>query len=282
MSKRNTIKKSSLAPTVLISGGAGFIGSYLTEAFLQKGARVVVTDNLQGLESNRVARFVHNSKFALFDVGATGALPPEIESIDYIIHIGDLEKYFVDRDALTLDTLLVNSQSIKSLLDLSVKSNAKFLLLSTIDIYEELDPARVSASYFGYTSTETDMFKTTDARKFAEAIVWEHARRFGTNVRIVRLPFLYGPKMSLDACGALGEMLRDLIHRKDITIYGDEIRKEHYLYIEDAVLGIVKALFNPSTSVSTYSLVGEDSHEVLTTAFLLRNLTDRKTEIEFR
>ena len=282
MSKKNVIKKSSLAPTVLISGGAGFIGYYLTEAFLEKGARVVVVDNISNLETNRVARFVRNPKFALFDVGSTGVLPPEIESVDYIIHVGDLEKYFVDKDALTLDTLLVNSQSIKALLDLSTKSSSKFLLLSTIDIHEDVDPTKVSSDYFGHTVINGEEFKNSDARKFAEAVVWEHSRRFGTNARIVRLPYLYGPKMSLDACGALGEMLRDLIHRKDITIYGDENRKEHYLYVDDAILGIVKSLFNPNTKGNTYSLVGEDSHKALTTAFLLRNLADRRTEIEFK
>ena len=282
MIKKNVIKKSPLAPTVLISGGAGFIGYYLTEAFLEKGARVVITDSTISLENNRVAKFVNNSKFALFDVGPTGLLPPEIESVDYIIHIGDLENYFVDKDALNLDTLLVNSQSIKSLLDLSVKSSAKFLLLSTINVFEDQDPLKVTSNNFGITEVDNSAFKTTDARKFAEAIVWEHARRFGTNVRVVRLPYLYGPKMSLDSCGSLGEMLRDLIHRKDITLFGDENRKEHYLYIDDAISGMVKSLFNPNTKGNTYSLVGEDSHKVLTTAFLLRNLADRRTEVEFK
>lgn len=282
MSKKNVIKKSPLAPTVLISGGAGFIGYYLVEAFLEKGARVVVVDNIENLETNRVARFVKNSKFALFNVPTLSALPAEIESVDYIIHVGDLEKYMVDRDALSLDTLLVNSQSIKALLDLSFKSNAKFLLLSTIDVYEGGNFPKIDVNYFGHTDVSEDTFKNADARKFAEAIVWEHSRKMGTNVRVVRLPFVYGPKMSLESCGALGSMLRDLIHRRDLTIYGDENRKEHYIYIDDVVSGIVKSLFSPNTSGNTYSLIGEDSHKVLTTAFLLRTMSDRRTEIEFK
>jgi len=282
MLKKNVIKKSALAPTVLISGGAGFIGYYLTEAFLEKGARVVVADVIQNLENNRVAKFTKNPKFALFELSPTGILPPEIESVDYIIHVGDLERYFVDRAVLNLDTLLVNSQGTKALLDLAVSSSAKFLLLSTIDVFEDSDPLKATSTTFGYTIMDTSSFKTTEARKFAEAVVWEHSRRFGTNVRVVRLPYIYGPKMNLDSCGALGEMLRDLIHRKDITLFGDENRKEHYLYIKDAIAGIVKSLFNPITKGNTYSLVGEDSHKVLTTAFLLRNLADRRTEIEFK
>jgi len=282
MSKKNVIKKSPLAPTVLLSGGSGFIGYYLVEAFLEKGARVVVVDNIENLETNRVARFVKNPKFALFNVGSSNSIPEEVESVDYVIHIGDLEKYMVDRDALSLDTLLVNSQSIKSLLDLSSKSNAKFLLLSTIDVSESGSNTKVDVNYFGNTSLSEDAFKNADARKFAEAVVWEHSRKVGTNVRVVRIPFVYGPKMNLDSCGALGSMLRDLIHRRDLTIYGDENRKEHYIYIDDVVSGVIKALFSPNTQGNTYSLVGEDSHKVLTTAFLLRTLSDRRTEIEFK
>lgn len=282
MSKKNVIKKSPLAPTVLISGGAGFIGYYLVEAFLEKGARVVVLDSISDLETNRVARFVKNPKFALFNSSNLTILPEEIESVDYVIHIGDLEKYMADRDAVSLDTLLVNSQSIKSLLDLSYKSNAKFLLLSTIDVYENTNSPKVNVDYFGHTVVAEDSFKNADARKFAEAVVWEHSRKMGTNVRVVRIPYVYGPKMNLDSCGALGIMLRDVIHRCDLTIYGDETRKEYYLYIEDAISGIVKALFSPNTDGNTYSLIGEDSHKVLTTAFLLRTLADRRTELEFK
>ena len=158
MPKKSVIKKSSLAPTVLISGGSGFIGYYLTETFLEKGARVVILDENITSQNKRISKFVNNDKFALFEISPNGVLPTEIESVDYIIHIGDLEKYFVDKDDLDLDTLLINSQNIKSLLDLSAKSNAKFLLVSTINVYEDADPLKLSTSYINDNIVNSNIF----------------------------------------------------------------------------------------------------------------------------
>jgi nucleoside-diphosphate-sugar epimerase len=281
MSAKKSIKKSALAPTVLIAGGAGFIGSKLAEALLKKGSRVVVVDNFSTGKRNHVKHLLPESKFALYDVDINEGLPQEIESVDYIFHLAGLEEYLFSRKTLNFNSLLTNSVGTKTLLDLAEKSSAKFLLVSTVDVYEGVASDSGLDNYFGHTSVEENKFRVTESKRFAEAMVWEHYKKFETNVRIVRLPEVYGPGMDLEATGFLGPLLDDLLHHRDLKVYGDERRQEYYLHINDAVSGLVKAMFKEGTRGEIYSLVGEEPVKLLKIAFMLRSLADRRTEIGF-
>lgn len=282
MSAKKVIKKNALAPTVLIAGGAGFIGSYLTKSLLEKGARVIVLDKLTTPNKKKyIGNLLKHPQYALFDCDINISLPEEVESVDYIFNLWGLEEYFYDKNDLDIDTLLTTSHGTKNLLDLAYKSDAKFLLASTIDVCGEASPNDID-TYLGLSKTEEKTYTAVSARKFAEVLVLEHQKKFRTDVRIVRLPEVYGPSMNLDMDGFLGPLLHDLVSDRDLSVYGDEDRKEYYIYITDAINGIIRALFNPKTSGKIYSLVGEDSHKLLTTAFLLRSLADKRVEIKFK
>ncbi len=280
MPKQAKIKKSALTPTVLIAGGAGFIGSYLSEKLLEKGARVVVLDNFDNGKTNFVEHLLGNDKFALFDVDINGGLPPEIESVDYIFHLASLETHLDDQVA-DLNTLLTNAIGTKNLLELAKKSEAKFLLGSSADIYKgQISPLDL-ARYFGETKEEEKAYELAEAKRFAEALVWEYYKNFDLDARIVRLPEVYGPKMDLEATGTLGRLLDELIKGNNLTIYGDGIEKEYYLYVEDAIAGLVKALFNANTKGKIYTLTENEPRTIIEIAFLLRNLASKEIDIKY-
>jgi len=282
MQKNVVIKKSALTPTALIAGGAGFIGSYLAETLLAKGCRVVVLDNFESGKEIKVSHLLKNPKFALFEVDVNFTVPKKIESVDYIFHLAGLEDYLFSKESLNLDALLTGSLGVKNLLDLAVKSDAKFLLVSTTDVIQTGAPRLDIKEYFGHTEVGEKKYSFTDAKRFSEALLWEHYRKFSTDVRIARVPEVYGPKMSLEAGGFLGYLLRDLAYKRDLTIYGPESQKQYYLYITDAISGLVKALFTDGTKGKTYSLVGERPYSVLETAFLIKKLADRRIEVKVK
>lgn len=281
MKKPLTIKKNSSIPTVLISGGAGFVGSHLAESMLEKKARVIVLDNFKTGKDSFVSHLVTNPNFALYDCDINLGLPKDIESVDYIFHLAGLEEYLYSKDFLDLDALLTNSIGTKNLLDLAKASDAKFLLTSTIDVYQGRLSQLTLNNYFGFTQLEDNKYSLTEAKRFAEAIVWEYFKKYSIDVRIVRLPEIFGPRMSLEASGFMGSLMRNLVEHKDLTIKGEGNAKDYYLYITDAIAGIIKAQFNDATKGNIYSLVETAPVSALELAYIFKGLAEGAVEINF-
>lgn len=282
MAQKKIIKKSALTPTVLIAGGAGFIGSNLAETLLLQNARVVVLDNFSTGKDVYVSSLLNNPKFALFNTDINKGLPEEIESVDYIFHLAGVETYLSGHDEVSLNSLLTNSLGTKNLLDLANKSNAKFLLVSSTNIYQGMMSSLNLDRYFGSTKQEERKYSLAEAKRYAEALVGEYYKRYRTDVRIARIPEVYGPRMDLSSGGPLSAFLKDLLEDKDLTLYGEGTEKEYYVYITDAVSGIVKALFKEHTEGKIYSLVGEEPFTTLELAYLLKSVAHREININFK
>lgn len=283
MANKKTIKKSALAPTVLIAGGAGFVGSHLAEAFLLRDARVIVVDDLSHAGKDiYVNSLLENPKFALFNSNINQEIPKEIESVDYIIHLAGFETYLYSQHSFNLDSLLTNALGTKNLLDLAHRSGAKFLLASSINVYQGLISPSNLDFYFGKTQEEENKYSLTEAKRFAEALVWEYYKKNQTDVRIARLPEVYGPRMSLASSGNLGRLMKALIDGKPLTVFGEGTEKEHYLYISDAVSGLVKALFAEGSEGKIYTLVDKEPYAVLETTFLLKSMANGTIDVEFK
>lgn len=282
MPKKQVIKKNALVPTVLISGGAGFIGSHLAEFLLDKKARVIVIDNFKTGKEIHVSHLVSNKDFALFDVDINKGIPEDIESVDYIFHLAGLEEYLLSKEYVTLDSLLTNSLGTKNLLDLAEKSDAKFLLASTIDVYQGRISQLYLDKYFGRSGSEENKFSLIEAKRFAEAIVWEYFNSRNIDARIVRLPEVYGPRMNLESSGSLGGLMQDVIDGNPLTVYGEGTEKEYYLHVFDVVSGLSKALFNKNTKGNIYSLVPSEPLTVLEIAYFVKSLADGELAVEFK
>ncbi len=282
MVKNQSIKKNSMVPTILVSGGAGFIGSHLVEALLENGARVLVIDNFNTGKEVHVKHFLSNPNFALYNLDINDGLPSEIESVDYVFHMAGIEDYMYSSEGPTLDSLLTNSLGTKNLLDLVKKSDAKFVLISTIDVYQGRMSQDELAKYFGLSKPEENKFSLIEAKRFAEAFVWEYYKKYDIDARIVRLPEVYGPRMSLDSSGCLGVYIKSLVENKDIEVYNDGVSKEFYLYITDAISGILRAMFNTGTKGNIYSLVADGPITELELAYLLRSVADGSLQIVFK
>jgi nucleoside-diphosphate-sugar epimerase len=280
--QKKVIKKSVKSPLALVAGGAGFIGSYLVGALLEKKARVIVLDNYETGNEDYIKDYLGNPNFALYNVDINQGIPPEIESVDYIFHLAGVEEYVYSKDYINLDSLLTNSYGTKNLLDLAQKSQAKFVLASSIDVYQGRMSQLDLDEYFGTTQEADIKYSLVEAKRYAEALVWEYYKRHGLDARIVRLPEVYGPKMSLDASGVLGVFMKDLLEGRNLTIYGDGYEKEYYLYISDAVSGLLRAFFLENTSGKIYSLVGGESSSTLEVAFMLKGLAEGNLSIQFR
>ncbi len=282
MAESNIIKKSALSPTVLIVGGAGFIGSHLSEALLKKDARVVVVDNFSTGKDIFVHNLLDNPKFALFNVDINHGMPKEIQSVDYIFQLASLESYLFDKEDLTLESLLTNALGIKNVLDFTKSCDAKLLLASTIDIYKGMISPLSLDQYFGQTPEEEKKYSLTEAKRYAEALVWEYYKRHHVDVRIARFPEVFGPRMNLESSGSLGLLIKSLVENNDLVVHGDGVERESYVYVADAVSGLIKALFSEGSKGKIYTFVGENSHTVLETTYLVKSLANAEVRVVFK
>lgn len=276
------IKKSALAPTVLVAGGAGFIGSHLVEALLLRDVKVVVLDNFSTGKKAYLNSVLENPKFVLIEADINDGIPQSIESVDYIFHLAGLESYIYREDVMTLDSLLTSAVGTKNLLDLAKRSMSKFLLASSFDVYEGMVSSIDLGHYFGHTDNEEKKYSHSEAKRFAEALVWEYYKKNKINSRIVRLPEVYGPRMDFSSGSELGRLLKLLLDHNDLTIFGDGLEKNYYLFIADAISGLVKALFAEESDGKIYSLYQSDPITTLELTYLVKGLSDSQTHVTFK
>jgi len=276
------IRKSSSLPTALIAGGAGFLGSHLAEKLLQNKCRVVVVDNLSTGRRSFIQPLIPHPRFLFFDVDIRKDLPREIESVDYIFHLAALEVHLSGRREISLESLLTNAWGTRNLLRLAKKSQAKFLLASSIDVYRGVLSSESFENYFGATPEEERKFIHAEAKRFAEALTWEAFEKDGLDARIVRLGEVYGPRMDFSSAGTLGRLLQELLGKRELIVYGEGLEKEYYTHVNDVVRGIIKAAFLENTAGKIFPITTLEPVTPLELVYLLREISGEDLRVVFK
>jgi len=275
-------KKSSSLPTILIAGGAGFLGSHLAQKLLETSCRVVVIDNLTTGRRSFIQHLTSHPRFTFIDANINERLPKEIESVNYIFHLAALEVYLSGRKEISLDSLLTNALGTRNLLNLAKKSNAKFLLASSIDVYRGLLSSQDLENYFGTNPEEERRFTHAEAKRFAEALTWEAFEIDKLDVRIVRLGEVYGPGMDFKSSGTLGRLLGELLAGQDLAVYGEGLEKEYYTHVDDVGSGIIKAAFGKDTNGKIYPLTNLEPTTPLELVYLLKEIVGKDLRVVFK
>ena len=266
MISAKTIKKTALVPTVLITHGGSFLAGRLAETLLLKNCRVVVLSNFSQHKDAYLHGLLKSPKFALFDCDINQELPDSIESVDYIFHLGNYDTFVNAKDALDLESLLSVGVGTKNLLDLAKRSQAKFALVRPL----------VSQ----IKSKDGNTLNADEAQKYSRTLVNEYKNRWGLDARLVNLGQVYGPGMDLLQSGELGVFIQSVVDSKPLQIVGDGVRKEFYLYVSDAVNGLVKSLFSQSDA-QTFTLAQEKPNTALEVAYISKSLADGKADLQF-
>jgi dTDP-glucose 4,6-dehydratase len=225
---------------VVITGGAGFLGSHLSDRFLSEGAEVIVVDNLITGNLENIEHLRSNPRFSFIRHDISNHL--EIDGpIDIILHFASPASP-VDYLRHPIPTLKVGSLGTHNCLGLAKAKKSRFLLASTSEVYGDPERHPQREDYWGNVNPIGPRGVYDEAKRFAEAMVMAYHRFHDVNTRIIRVFNTYGERMRLDDGRVLPNLMGQALRGEPLTIYGDGSQTRSFCYCSDLVEGIRRLL----------------------------------------
>jgi dTDP-glucose 4,6-dehydratase len=262
---------------ILITGGAGFIGSHLCDRFLADGHDVIAMDNLS---TGSVANIVHlagNERFQFIKHNVTNYIYIA-GPLDAVLHLASLPSP-VDYLNLPIQTLKVGALGTHNTLGLAKEKGARFLLASTSEVYGDPLVHPQPEDYWGNVNPVGPRGVYDESKRFAEALTMAYHRYHDVDTRIVRIFNTYGPRMRMDDGRVVPNFICQAIRGEPLTVYDTGDRTRSFCYVDDLVEGIVRLLHSNETM--PLNLGNPNEMSVLDFAHQVVQLAGSPSEIKF-
>jgi dTDP-glucose 4,6-dehydratase len=229
-------------PRVLITGGAGFLGSHLSDRFLAEGFKVLCMDNLITGDLRNIEHLFKNPDFEYFehDISNFVFVPGELR---YILHFASPASP-IDYLKIPIQTLKVGSLGTHNLLGLARAKKARILVASTSEVYGDPLVHPQNEDYYGNVNPIGPRGVYDEAKRFQEALTMAYYTYHGVDTRIVRIFNTYGPRMRLNDGRVLPAFIGQALRGEDLTIFGDGSQTRSFCYVDDQVEGIFRLLMS--------------------------------------
>ena len=262
---------------VLITGGAGFLGSHLSDRFLAEGHTVIAMDNLITGSVKNIEHLAGQERFSFIKHDVT----------DYIYVAGPLDAVLhfaspaspIDYLQLPIQTLKVGALGTHKALGLAKAKNAKFFLASTSEVYGDPAIHPQPESYPGNVDPIGPRGVYDEAKRFAEAMTMAYHRYHGVDTRIIRIFNTFGPRMRLRDGRIVPTFVPQAILRQPLTVYGDGSQTRSFCYVSDLVEGIYRLLL--SNEHEPVNIGNPHELTVLEFAKLINKITENPTGVVF-
>ncbi len=263
---------------ILVTGGAGFIGSHLCDRLLADGHELIGVDNfITGTLAN-LTHLQGHQKFRLIQHNISQLL--EFPGpLDYVLHFAspasppDYLKY-------PIPTLKVGSLGTLNALGIAKAKHAKFLLASTSEVYGDPQVHPQPEQYWGHVNPVGPRGVYDEAKRFAEAVTMAYHREHDVNTRIVRIFNTYGARMRMDDGRAIPSLMTQALRHEPLTVFGDGSQTRSFCYIDDLVDGIVRLM--QADYADPMNLGNPEEYTILELAKRIREVTRSTSEIVFR
>lgn len=267
--------------TVLITGGAGFVGSWLCDTLIELNARVICIDNLSsGLKEN-IDHLLgkENFLFATHDVSD----PIRIERrVDYVMHLASRASP-LEFERYPLEILKANTLGLMNALEIALRDNARLLFTSTSEIYGEATIFPTPETYHGYVNPLGIRGCYDEAKRAGEALCMAYLRQHDLDVRIARIFNTYGPRMRADGVygRAVSRFMSQALNNEPITIFGDGTQTRSFCYITDLVEGLLRYLTADGLKGEVINIGNPQEYSVLDLVNQIITMTDSDSRIEY-
>lgn len=263
---------------ILVTGGAGFIGSYLCGRFLAEGHEVICVDNLVTGNADNIAYLFADARFSFIPQDMTASMYVK-GRLDAILHFASPASP-TDYLELPIQTLKVGSLGTHKALGLAKEKGARLLLASTSEVYGDSLVHPQKEDYWGNVNPVGPRGVYDEAKRFAEALVMAYHRSHGLETRIGRIFNTYGPRMRLRDGRVVPNFISQALRGEDLTVYGDGRQTRSFCFVTDLIEGLCRLLWSDYTG--PVNLGNPHEMSVLDFARLIIGLTGSRSQIAFR
>jgi UDP-glucuronate decarboxylase len=269
--------------TFLVTGGAGFLGSWLCDVLVASGARIICVDNLSsGAKSN----ISHLRKYQIQFVKKNVCDLRVDDKVDYVVHMACIaspplyQKYLIE----TLDT---STFGTKNVLEIARKNDVEGILFSsTSETYGDAEVVPTPESYWGNVNPIGPRSVYDEGKRVAEAYCMAYYRKYNLPIRIARIFNTYGPRLDVSSTSQYGRVnikfITQALNGEPITVYGDGSQTRSFCYVTDLIEGLLILLLKPDINGEVVNLGNDKEISILNLARLIIELTSSRSEITFQ
>lgn len=267
---------------ILITGGAGFLGSHLVDRLIEQDEEVIVFDNLLTGRADNIAHHFGNRRFHFVKQDVTEYLFVA-GHLDAVVHLASPASP-IDYLQLPIQTLKVGSLGTHKALGLAKEKGARFLLASTSEVYGDPQIHPQPEEYWGHVNPVGPRGVYDEAKRFAEAITMAYHRTHGLDTRIARIFNTYGGRMRPNDGRVVSNFINQAIRGEPLTVYGEGEQTRSFCYVSDLIDGLVRLLMHqPTDEIHLPVNIGNPGEfTVLDLAYKVQSLTKSNSRIEHK
>ncbi len=269
--------KVRTARRAVVTGGAGFVGSWLCERLLDMGLDVVCVDNFVTGSRDNIAELLRRSGFSVLEQDVSAGLPVA-GPVDWVLHLA-CPASPVDYLRLPIETMMVGSQGTKHALELAEMHGARFLLASTSEVYGDPAEHPQRETYWGNVNPIGPRSVYDESKRFAEALTMAYRNERGVDTGIVRIFNTFGPRMRVDDGRAIPAFMSQALAGAPLTVAGDGGQTRSLCFVEDTVEGLVAMA--ASAHAGPVNIGSQDEMTMLGLAERVRDLTGSSSTVRF-
>jgi len=262
---------------IVVTGGAGFLGSHLCEALIRRGEVVVCVDDLSTGNLDNIVDLMGHRRFSFVeaDVSAGLDLPEPVNVVAHLASPASPPDYL----RRPLATLAVGSRGTENALRLALRSDARFVLASTSEVYGDPTEHPQREGYWGNVNPVGPRSVYDEAKRYAEAVTMAYRRHHDLNTGILRIFNTYGPRMRPDDGRVVSSFIAQALNVQPLTIYGDGTQTRSFCYVDDLVCGIIAMI--DSTEAGPINIGNPDERTVTDLAELVLRITESRSKLEY-
>uniref|UniRef100_A0A8C2TQ82 UDP-glucuronic acid decarboxylase 1 n=2 Tax=Neognathae TaxID=8825 RepID=A0A8C2TQ82_COTJA len=260
---------------ILITGGAGFVGSHLTDKLMMDGHEVTVVDNFFTGRKRNVEHWIGHENFELINHDVVEPLYIEVDQIYHLASPASPPNYMYN----PIKTLKTNTIGTLNMLGLAKRVGARLLLASTSEVYGDPEVHPQNEDYWGHVNPIGPRACYDEGKRVAETMCYAYMKQEGVEVRVARIFNTFGPRMHMNDGRVVSNFILQALQGEPLTVYGPGTQTRAFQYVSDLVNGLV-ALMNSNVS-SPVNLGNPEEHTILEFAQLIKKLVGSGSEIQF-
>lgn len=263
---------------ILVTGGAGFVGSHVAERLLENGHEVVVADNYFTGSKNNIEHLLGNPKFEILRHDVTFPLYVEVDAIYNLASPASPIHYQHD----PVQTTKTNVMGAINMLGLAKRLRVPILQASTSEVYGDPEVHPQPEEYWGKVNPIGPRACYDEAKRVAETLFFDYHRQHGLKIRVARIFNTYGPRMAADDGRVVSNFIVQALRGEPLTIYGDGSQTRSFCYVDDLVGGLIALMENKSDETGPVNLGNPGEFTMLELADLVLELTGSSSKVEHR